>query len=525
MNRISLLDCTLRDGGYINNWHFGYSVIKDFGNKIAKTGIEFYEVGFLKNTNYDKNKTIFSNIDEIMPLITPKKPNLKYVAMIDINDMIPIENISKYNGKSIDGIRVIFKKNKIKEAYDYCEKLQKLGYMIFVQLVSTDAYNDEEFINTIKLFNKIKPYAISIVDTFGVMKKNEFLRLVQLANNYMDKNIMLGYHAHNNLQQAQGNAEAFAELRLDRKIVIDACVFGMGRGAGNLNLELFAQYLNENFGKNYSIEPMLEIMDEYLNDIYEQKKWGYSLPLYLSAINYCHPNYAIYFAEKNSLTEKSFNELLKQITTEDKLVFNEEKANKYYIEYQKNYLDDKEEINKLHDILSNKKILLIAPGISILDNKEKILKIKEQCITITVNFNGKDFDPDFVFCSNMKRYVKIDSNTKSKYIITSNMKEALKYDYKINFSSYISDHSLINDNSGLMAIKLLQKIGVKKIYIAGMDGYSAKNKSTYAEKKLEYDFTSVAEERNRLISEELNSISKKITVEFITPTKYETRKK
>ena len=78
---------------------------------------------------------------------------------------------------------------------------------------------------------------------------------------------MLGYHSHNNMQQAMGNASAFTEMHLHRDIILDACVFGMGRGAGNLNLELFAEYMNENFDKQYRIEPMLEIIDEYLNDI------------------------------------------------------------------------------------------------------------------------------------------------------------------------------------------------------------------------------------------------------------------
>ncbi len=91
-----------------------------------------------------------------------------------------------------------------------------------------------------------------------------------------------------------GNAEALVEMNLKRDICIDACVFGMGRGAGNLNLELFAEYMNENYDTEYRVEPMLEIMDEYLNDIYREKSWGYSLPLYLSASTGCHPNYAIY---------------------------------------------------------------------------------------------------------------------------------------------------------------------------------------------------------------------------------------
>lgn len=523
MNNIYLLDCTLRDGGYVNNWEFGLDNIKGFVKKIETTGVEFFEIGFLKNIVYKKDKTLFSAVDQIGEIIYPKKDNIKYVAMIDINDKIPVDQIKKYDGSSIDGIRVIFKKNKIQEAYDYCSELKKLGYLLFVQFVSTDVYSEDEFIEGIKLFNRIEPYAVSIVDTFGLMKKSLFTSLVKIADKYLDKNVGLGYHAHNNLQQAQSNSEAFVEMNLDRNIIIDACVFGMGRGAGNLNLELFSQYLNENYGKNYKIDPMLEIMDEYLNDIYREKFWGYSLPLYLSAINGCHPNYAIYLAEKNCLTEKSFSELLRQISFEDKQFFSKEKADKYYLEYQQNLIDDSSTIESLKSVFKGRNVLLIAPGVSILDYKNKIEKMND-CITLSVNFRGLNNKTDYIFCSNMKRYVKIENNTNSKCIITSNMKEAVKYDYMINFSSYICDDSLIIDNSGVMALKLLEKLEVNKIFIAGMDGYSDESVNMYADKSLEYDFSSIAAKRNKLISQELSKISKNIDLEFITPTRYEVEK-
>ena len=122
----------------------------------------------------------------------------------------------------------------------------------------------------------------------------------------------------------------------------------MGRGAGNLNLELFAEYMNENYNTHYRLEPMLEIMDEYLDDIYKIKSWGYSLPLYLSANFHCHPNYAIYLSDRDTLNVKAFNEILKSIPDKDRAVFTSEKADKYYRNYQENYVDDKETILKLH---------------------------------------------------------------------------------------------------------------------------------------------------------------------------------
>lgn len=523
MGKIYLLDCTLRDGGYINDWKFGEETIKGFGRKIAQTGIEMYEVGFIKGDTNDINKSVYPDIESITPMIQPKAPHLKYVGMLDMSAPIPLDRIVPYDGTSVDGIRVIFKKDKIDQAYEYCKRIQELGYFIFVNIVGTDLYTDKEFIEVIQKFNELHPFAVSIVDSFGLIKRKHFLRLAYLADNNLEEGITLAYHAHNNLQQAFGNAEALIEMNPRRDIIIDACVFGMGRGAGNLNLELIAEYLNENYDTHYKIEPMLEIMDEYLNDIYKTRFWGYSVPLYLSATTGNHPNYAIYLAEKNSLTVKAFNELLQSIPDEDKARFSKDKAEKYYREYLENYVDDKEAVDAIASELRGKNVLILAPGMSLAESTEEIRKIAEQEDTavIAANFLAEEFSPDYVFSSNMRRFSKMQGRTDAKCIVTSNMKEASQKDYVVNFSSYASKNPDIIDNSVLMLLKLLTSAEVIGVMLAGMDGYSEKGLPVYYDKELSYDFSREARRRNELISGELREIGKHISLRFITPTEYD----
>ncbi|MBO6205827.1 MAG: aldolase catalytic domain-containing protein [Lachnospiraceae bacterium] len=519
MGKVLLLDCTLRDGGYINDWNFGEETIKGFGRKLALTGVEIFEVGFIKGDIYDHNKSVFPDIQSVAPIIQPKAAHMKYVGMIDMSAPIPLERIVPYDGTSIDGIRVIFKKDKIEEAYRYCERIQELGYFISVNVVGTDLYTDAEFIEVIQKFNVLRPYAVSIVDTFGLIKRKHFLRLAYLADNNLADGIMLAYHAHNNLQQAYGNAEALVDMSLKRDIIIDACVFGMGRGAGNLNLELFAEYMNENYDTHYKIEPMLEIMDEYLNEIYRTKFWGYSLPLYLSATTGSHPNYAIYLAEKNTLTVKAFNELLQSIPAEDKANFSKDKAEKYYRIYQENFVDDKEVIEELSDVLKGEKIVLLAPGKTLETHSTEIKGKTDGAIIIAANFTADKYGPDYIFSSNMRRFIKIQGKTDAKCIITSNMKEAKQYDYMLNFSSYASKNADIIDNSALMLLRMLTAVGVKEVEIAGMDGYSEAS-AVYYDSEWEYDFSKEAIQRNAAISEELRDISRYLKIQFITPTVY-----
>ena len=522
MGNISLLDCTLRDGGYVNDWRFGADTVHGFAHKIAQTGIEMFEVGFLKGDTFDPDRAVFPDVQSAMQAVGEKMPDLLYLGMIDMSAPVPLERIPQRSADTLDGIRVIFKKDRLDAAFDCCGKLLSLGYMVFVNFVGTDRYTDAEFLSGIQRFNALRPFAMTIVDSFGLIKRRDFLRLVYLADHNMAPGITLGYHAHNNLQQAMGNAQALCEMNLNRDVCIDACVFGMGRGAGNLNLELFAAYMNENYGTQYRIHPMLEIMDEYLNEIYRDRFWGYSLPLYLSAENGCHPNYAIYLAQKNSLTVKAFSELLGGIPPQDKARFTKEKAEQYYRAYQENYIDDRDALEALRTAFAGRTVLVLAPGKTLRTHRaqiEETLRARDP-IVLAVNFTGGSLKPDYIFSSNMRRFARIQGRTNARCITTSNMTDCTQCDYVVNFSSFASAQPDILDNSGLMALRLLVRIGVRQVLLAGMDGYTPDSAENYADEAMEYTFEIGAAARNRLISEELSGIGRQMQLHFLTPTNY-----
>ena len=530
MKKISILDCTLRDGGYVNDFKFGKETIIGFLNKIVDANIECVELGFLKGEIYNPDYTYYPDIDSIKTVLLNKCDKIKYFVMYDTSAPLDLEKIKKYDGTSIDGIRVIFKNDKIDEGYKACKKFIELGYIVSANFVSTDVYTDNELKSHIERFNELDLYTMVIVDTFGSIKKNKFMHIVEIFNKYMKSNITLSYHAHNNLQQAYLNAVSFVELNLDRDILIDASVFGMGRGAGNLNIELFAEYLNETKNKNYHIVPILEIMDEYIQDIYKNKFWGYSLPLYISGTLNVHPNYAIYLAEKNTLTEKSLYEVMNSISKNDRLKYKKDIAEKYYIDYMNNSIDDKVAIDELSSLLKGKKVFIIAPGKTINDYADKILNVvnNEEYVSISLNFYNEKFMVDFIFSSNMRRYNRIDGkidyykslNSKLKTIITSNMREAINKDYMLNFYNLAVESKDIVDNAGIMVLKLLSRISVKEVLIAGMDGYNEKNPDVYSDETTYYDFSDEAEIRNKYISLELNKLKNSIDIKFLTPTKY-----
>lgn len=470
MRTIKLMDCTLRDGGYINNWEFGYDAIRGICNKIAEAGIEFIEVGFMRNCIYQKERSVFPDNESFSSVITPKKENTSYIGMIDMSDPIPLEKLSYRKENSVDYLRVIFKKHKIEEGYEYCRQVQKLGYGLFVQPVDADGYSDKEFIELIYRFNELIPFAFYIVDTLGDIKKKDFLRLVKLADHNLKEEIALGYHSHNNFQQAFGNAEAMTELNMQRDLIIDGCVWGMGRGAGNLHLELFAEYMNEYFGKNYKITPMLEIVDKYLNEIYAKNFWGYSLPFYLSATNHCHPNYASYFAGRGTLDISTFNEVLSSIPEDDKPIFSTEMAQKIYTNYLcRNPLDDSKTIDYLSKEISEKEIFIISTNILTEQQASLIRNTNNKiifCIEKNTNFN---FKIDYRFISSARDF---DSDYSTRRIVTSNIFSTHESDLIVDFSSCMPNDFEIIDNELLLCIKLLLRCNCSKITVIGKKDYN-----------------------------------------------------
>ncbi len=522
---ILTLDCTLRDGGYINNWRFGNEAIRSIARRLARSGIEYFEIGFLEDKPYDPDCSIFPGNAEVAAMIAPKDPFMKYLGMIDMGAPLPLDKLGPRRADALDGIRVIFKKNRIAEGYAYCEKLITLGYETFAQLVATNEYSDIELVETVQHFNALDITGLSIVDTFGLIKRRDFLRMVSLIDHNLKEGVALCYHSHNNLQQAMNNAIALVESNLERDVVIDACVFGMGRGAGNLNLELFAEHLNECHGKTYRIEPMLEIVDEYLNEIYRREFWGYSLPYYLSATNGCHPNYAKHFAEKGTLTVKAFNELLRSLPVGVREVYDSDTAETSYASFQENYIEDKSSIDALHALFLDRCILLIGGGWSVQREKEKLLEFihSENPVVISLNHITPGFPLDFVFCSDIRRYAsRIQDNASVRKIITSNIRDAKNYDYCVNFSSFASHKPLVLDNSAIMCLKLLRETGVSRVYLAGMDGYDRANQLKYINSGLEY---SASEEtmkmKNALIGEEIRDLGAAMSIVFLTRSLFE----
>lgn len=520
MNRIHVLDCTLRDGGYCNQWKFGAGNIVKLMHGLVKANIDVIECGYIsQNAKGDADSTEFATFEEVERYMPEDRGKQIFVAMINYGEY-DIRQVPEWHEGRVDGIRVAFHKTDAGEAVEFCRQLSDKGYLVFVQPMVSVSYSDEEFIRLINNVNQIKPYAFYIVDSFGMMKKKDLIRLFYMVEHNLDSDIWIGFHSHNNLQLAYSNAQSLVDLQTSRNILIDSSVYGMGRGSGNLNTELFVEYLNEYFNSNYFIRPLLTIIDEILSDFYKKNYWGYSLSKYLSASYNIHPNYATFFEEKNTLTVEAMDNIFSGFDMNKKYEFDKSYAEERYLSYMAS--KQKQVLHKdiLKNIIQGKKVLLIAPGKSVEKEENRIMDFLSQDNVISISINFEYEKTDLVFVSNLIRFRDLDKENYGKCIVTSNIQADDVY-IQVKYDDLLAPIASVCDNAGLMAMKLISDMEAEEIILAGFDGYSHYSEDNYLTKhRVMITKPTLADEMNEAISKVIKQYGKNIKISFLTESIY-----
>lgn len=521
MNTIHILDCTLRDGGYCNEWRFGLDNIKRIISGLVEANVEIIECGFLTNKyEYKSNTTLFNSVEEIASVIPENRQGKIFVAMVNYGEY-DVDRLPARNSSSIDGLRVAFHKKNRHAALEFCKRVREKGYLVFVQAMVSLSYTDDEFLDTIRCVNDINPYSFYIVDSFGMMKEKDLTRLFYMIEHNLNPDIWIGFHSHNNMQLAYSNAQKLTMVQTNRNLIVDSSIYGMGRGAGNLNTELFVEYLNENYGKDYRLKPILTIIDEIINAFYQQNYWGYSLPNYISASHNAHPNYASYLNDKNTLTYEDMNNIFDMMDDEKRVSYDKAYIEDLYLQYMA--LGNENEAHKaeLYKCISGKTVVLIAPGKSSTDERDLILGYPNKGVVyISVNFSYPECNTDFIFVSNLRRFNELAETYKSNCIVTSNISDNNVY-YKTKYGDLLNAEEAVADNAGLMAIRFLINFGAKRIMLAGFDGYSFDARENYGNSDMAFvTKRNLLEAMNLGMTKVLTDYRKMIDIQFLTTPKH-----
>jgi 3-deoxy-D-manno-octulosonate cytidylyltransferase len=517
--KISVLDCTLRDGGYVNNWNFSNSQINEIAKSLEESNIDIIELGYLDEKRGGKeNSTLFNTASSVSGILDSASTSLQKVVMIDLFSF-DIDKLPEQTNTKIDGIRLAFHKKDITDALQAAKKITHLGYKLFFQPMVTKTYTDKEFLTLIEKVSQIDVYAFYIVDSFGSMSLSEFRHYIGLADTYLNKRVGLGYHSHNNMQLAFSNAIDLCTSNIDREVILDSSIYGMGRGAGNLNTELICDYLNNNNNKEYKVVPLLEVIDEILVFYFKQNSWGFSPAQYLSASLDCHPSYASYLIDKKTNHIADIKNVLEKIPLQNRVSFDGKIINDLYQQF---LLTDKSNVQGKLNIPNGKKVLLIASGSSVNDNLGLIKQKVESSDYFVIALNHKpQFDCDYYFFSNQQRFDEFKGQLPiERQIITTNIKRNKKMDLVVGLKDIVYIENEFVTNVAILVINYLISKKVSSVEVAGLDGYQM-GKSNYA-----YDETNVIsneslfKELNKIVSDSLYILKKSIDIKLITPSIY-----
>lgn len=517
MVNIRLLDCTLRDGGHVNKGAFGFDVIKSIIEDLVNAKIDIIEAGFLCNETTGKDISKFSSIAELKEYLPKHMGNSKLAVMADNVD---VSSLEPYDG-TVEYIRLSFRKKEFEWAEKSAKILKEKGYKVFINPIHGSSITDEEYLQIIEKVNKIAPYGFSIVDTFGAMRKKDLGRLYYLVENNLNKDIVIGIHLHENLGIAYSLAQYILEIAIPtRNIVIDGSLYGMGKIPGNLCIEQMMDYMNNQYGTDYSTEPVFDAIDEFIVPIKDSIPWGYSIHYALSGQCAVHRTYAEYLGKKNRLRTKDIRRVLNMIDNNHKEIFDEGYIEKLYSSYINSDYDDSDDYIHFEQALKEfSGVIILAPGSSlkklILDNE----LLNKACV-ISINFVYEKVQSDFYFFTNAKRLGYVHDLDNNKLIITSNLKDELRQSRFVFARNELSYHNDIHcDDSTIMLMGLLRRIGVKDIYVAGFDGFKEGSLNFYKgqfERKMHEDDCNM-DVRGKILTEVFNDLN----IRFLTPSVYE----
>ncbi len=491
--KIQLLDCTLRDGAYIVDSEFGTPAMRGIIKNLGEANIDVIECGWLKDKPHKPGTTFFHVPSDALQYIGEKKKNAIYVAMIDW-DRYDLNNLPECDGKSIDAIRVVFPQNKFREGIEVGKAVKAKGYALYLQAANTLGYSDDELKALAEEINKAQPVCISVVDTFGAMYPEDLQRILSVLDKHIDGGIKIGFHSHNNQQLSFALCMDFIRIMSEcgRHIVVDSSLCGMGRGAGNATTELVANYLNVNCGANYDMNIIMDTIDTYMQYFSENYHWGYSIPYFIAGMFCCHVNNIAYLLKNHRTNARDMRNIIESLSPADRKKYDYDLLEQKYILNQNRIVDDADAIKRLKAEFNGREILLIAPGETVAAKSDYILDYiaEHKPIVIGVNAIIAPYKYDYLFFTNTARYEYAGEsypdvfNATEKILLSDIKTKAADRELIINFERAIKRGWEHFDNAVICCLRLLSKLGVERVKLAGFDGFKTRYNESYADPKL-----------------------------------------
>lgn len=293
-SEIKVLDCTIRDGGLMNNHLFDDEIIKAVYQACVESGIDYMELG------YKADKKIFSpkehgswkfcSEDDIRRIVGKNESSLKLSVMADAERTDYHNDILPANKSVLDMIRVATYIHQIPTALDMIKDAHDKGYETTVNLMAVSTVQEPELDRALAILADSEVEIIYLVDSFGALYSEQVHYLIEKYLRFAKpKQKVVGMHAHNNQMLAYANT---IEAIIKGANILDASMAGLGRGAGNCNMELLLGFLHN---PKYRLRPVLRCIQEHIEPLREKLLWGFDIPYMITGLLNQHPRPAIQF--------------------------------------------------------------------------------------------------------------------------------------------------------------------------------------------------------------------------------------
>lgn len=307
---IKVLDCTIRDGGLMNNWHFSDEYVKAVYDACVASGIDYMEIGYKSSEKaYSRDEVgcwKFCDEKDLARIVGKNETNLKLSAMADIGRIEP-EDILPSSESLLDMIRVAAYAHQIDKAIWLAEHCMDKGYEVCINLMAVSNTVETELEEALTDLSKCKIPIVYLVDSFGSLYCEQIESYIKKYQKFLPGKT-LGVHMHNNMQLAFSNTITGI---IGNCNFLDATFMGIGRGAGNCPMEILLSFLKN---PKYKIKPIYQVIQDYMLDMQKTISWGYHIPYLITGALNQHPRSALKWMDSeekndfvgfyNSMSEK-----------------------------------------------------------------------------------------------------------------------------------------------------------------------------------------------------------------------------
>ncbi|WP_027087767.1 aldolase catalytic domain-containing protein [Cohnella panacarvi] len=283
-----IVDCTVRDGGLVNNWDFSVEFVQDLYESLNAAGVEYMEIGYKNSPKLLKSEGKegpWRFLDDSFLRDVIQKKNTKLSALVDVGRVDEADVLPR--GESmLDLIRVATYARDTAKAIELGTLFHERGYETTINIMALSNVMDNELNESLAMINDSPIDYVYIVDSFGSLDPDDFRYLVEKFGRAL-KGKRLGVHTHNNMQLAFANTMAAAQLGVE---LLDASVYGMGRAAGNTPTELLLAKITR---PEYDLRPVLGMIEKHMIKLREKEEWGYLIPDMITGMLDEHPRSAM----------------------------------------------------------------------------------------------------------------------------------------------------------------------------------------------------------------------------------------